>query len=440
MKTIGLLIDQIRPVYFVSAVILINLLTGCQSDIPPMVSLGIDDIYYIPRMKARIFRPAFTGETYRWSMRRADGTDTILSVGKEYTFLAKDTGSYHLSFEIIDRHTPYKHEFTCIVIHEQVEYSPYISKVYEYRPAPGQFVNTMPEYREGDTEEDMRKKAEENLSGTNDVMVTLGAYGGYIVFGFDHTIMNVKGKKDLMILANAFYSDLPFYKERKGGSCEPGIVEVAFDVNQNGIPDDPWYELAGSEYGKPETLKQYEIVYHRPAAHKQPQPDMSQQLSDVTYILWKDNHGQSGYVSKNIYHTQNYYPGWISEEILRFRGTRLKSNATDESGIGTYYVLYSYPWGYVDNHPNEYKNLNAFDIDWAVNDKGDPVYLSGIDFVKVYTAVNQYCGWIGETSTEIIRAQDLHIPTASLPAPLDVEKQEQYRRAIARRNHFSIQK
>ena len=167
---------------------------------------------------------------------------------------------------------------------------------------------------------------------------------------------------------------------------------------------------------------------------------MSRQLSDVTYILWKDNHGRSGYVSKNIYHTQNYYPEWISEETLRFRGTRLKSNATDESGIGTYYVLYSYPWGYVDNHPNEYKNLNAFDIDWAVDDKGHPVYLPGIDFVKVYTAVNQYCGWIGETSTEIIRAQDLHIPTASLPAPLEVEKQEQYRKAIARRTHFTIQK
>ena len=28
--------------------------------------------------------------------------------------------------------------------------SPYISRVYEYRPAPGQFVNTMPEYEPGD--------------------------------------------------------------------------------------------------------------------------------------------------------------------------------------------------------------------------------------------------------------------------------------------------
>ncbi len=405
---------------------------------PPTVSLGIDDVYYMPRMKACTFQPAFTGNSYRWTMRKCDGTDTLLSVEKNYIFLAKDTGTYHLSFEIIDPHTPYKHDFTCIVLHEQVEYSAYIAKVYEYRPAPGQFVNTMPEYSIGDTEEDMRKKAEENLSGTNDVMVTLGAYGGYIVFGFDHTVINVKGEKDLMILANAFYSDLPPYKKRKGGSCEPGIVMVAFDTNQNGIPDDTWYELAGSEYNKPETLKDYEIIYHRPAANKIPEPDMSQQLSDLTYILWKDNRDHSGYVSKNIYHTQNYYPEWIPEATLRFRGTRLKSNAVDESGNGTYYVLYSYPWGYVDNHPNEYHDLNAFDIDWAVDDNGHPVYLQGVDFVKVYTGVNQYCGWIGETSTEIIRAQDLHIPTAALPNPLTIDKQ--YRETLKKQFYSIIKK
>ena len=39
--------------------------------------------------------------------------------------------------------------------------SPYISRVFEYRPAPGQFVNELPYYDEGDTAEDMARKAEE---------------------------------------------------------------------------------------------------------------------------------------------------------------------------------------------------------------------------------------------------------------------------------------
>ena len=73
-------------------------------------------------------------------------------------------------------------------------------------------------------------------------------------------------------------------------------------------------------------------------------------------------------------------------------------------------MLYSYAWGYVDNHPNEEVELNSFDISWAVDADGKHVDLPGADFVRVYTGVNQYCGWLGETSTELCRAQDLHIP------------------------------
>lgn len=390
---------------------------SCSQDKIQMVSLGIDDVYYLPRMKAYKLSPAFTGSEYRWSIRTAEGTDSLLSATREYIFLAKDTGTYRMTFEIRDNDTPYRHDFRFVVMHEDVEYSPYLSHVYEYRPAPGQFVNTMPEYEKGNTAEDMRKKAEENISGTNDVMISLGGYGGYVVFSFDHTVMNVEGEKDFMILGNAFYSDLDEYEKRKGGSCEPGIVLVAFDQNQNGMPDDnEWYELAGSEYYKPETMKGYEITYSRPADNKTPDPDLSQQLSDTTYISWKDNRGETGYVAKNIHHPQSYYPQWLPESELTFHGTKLANNAVDESGVGRYYVLYSFPWGYADNHPNANKELNAFDIGWAVDKDGNKVHLPGVDFIKVCSAINQYCGWIGETSTEIIRAQDLHIETApSLP-------------------------
>ena len=121
-----------------------------------------------------------------------------------------------MTFEIIDKETPYKHDFRFEVMQEEIEYSPYLSKVYDFCPAPGQFVNTMPEYEEGDTKETILKKVEENISGTNDVMISLGGYGGYVIFGFDHTVINVKGKKDFMILGNSFYSDLPEYQEKKG--------------------------------------------------------------------------------------------------------------------------------------------------------------------------------------------------------------------------------
>jgi hypothetical protein len=91
-----------------------------------------------------------------------------------------------------------------------------------------------------------------------------------------------------------------------------------------------------------------------------------------------------------------------------FEGTRLADNYVDESGKGTNYVLYAYPWGYADNHPNQ-DDLSKMNIDWAVNSNGQRVHLPGIHFVKVYTALNQSCGWLGETSTEIQGASDLHM-------------------------------
>lgn len=237
--------------------------------------------------------------------------------------------------------------------------SPYISRVWEYCPAPGQFVNSMPEYEDGDEANDMRMKAEEAIAENNRGMISLGGWGGYVVFGFDHMVINVPNAKDLLVLGNAFE-----------GSAEPGIVMVAYDANGNGKPDDDWYELAGSEYANPQTIHDYSVTYRR---------------------------AQEG----------NKYPNWIEEDSITFVGSRLPDNYADLSGEGTYYVLYAYPFGYADNYPND-SLQSQLDIQWAVKTDGTPANLPGIHFVKVYTALHQQCGWLGETSTEIMGAEDIH--------------------------------
>ena len=145
--------------------------------------------------------------------------------------------------------------------------------------------------------------------------------------------------------------------------------------------------------------------------------DEDNSLDDIYYIGWSDNIGKSGFIAKNIFHNQDYFPKWINSDEITFSGSLLSNNAEDISGNGSYYVLYSFPWGYVDNHPNEYEDLNSFDISWAVNADGVHVELPGVDFIRVYTGVNQYCGWLGETSTELSRAQDLHIALPGIPNP-----------------------
>ena len=260
----------------------------------------------------------------------------------------------------------------------------FISKVFEYRPAPGQFINEMPEYVEGDDAESMRAKAEALLKENK--LISLGGFGGYVVAGFDRPIQNTPGKADFKVYGNAYYTYTG--NDRPGGSCEPGIIYVSRDANRNGIPDDPWYEIAGSEYYKPTTIKNYEITYRCPQPLDADCP-------------WTDNRGNSGFVLRNTFHTQaSYFPLWLQDEELTFRGALLPSNAVFEDAIKLW-VLYAYDWGYADNHPN-HSELTHIDIDWAVDETGNPVYLPEIDFIKICTGVNHSIGGsIGEVSTEV---------------------------------------
>lgn len=384
---------------------LLCLLASCQEEIP-MVSLGIDDAYAIERMKALTLHPEFPGERYEWYLQDKQGADSLVSTERDYTFISAYTGTFKLKLQIIDASNPLEHHVDIVVWEEEVAYSRYIAKVYEYHPAPGQFVNQLPQYQEGDTEDDMRKKAEEYISGTNNRAISLGGYGGYVTFGFDHTVVNVPGEKDFKILGNAFYNDANI---QSGGGAEPGIVMVSFDSNGNGIPDDKWYELAGSEYHKPETRHNYTITYYRPAIDHEPTPIKGTAITDSSYIRWDDNDGNTGYIARNTFHSQEYFPQWLADEQLSFTGTRLADNAVDESGTGSYYVLNAYDWGYADNHPNDAEEKICFDIAWAVDADGNSIHLPGADFIRVYTGVNQQCGWIGEISTEITGAEDLHV-------------------------------
>jgi len=302
--------------------------------------------------------------------------------------------------------------------------SGFTAKIFDYMPAPGQFVNEIPKYNTGDTYETMLAKADQELVGEDANMVTLGSWGGYVVLGFDHTIVNVAGRRDFRIYGNTFGtaanpSNAPF-----GGSSEPGIVMVAFDKNKNGKPDEEeWYEIRGSASFSAEaepwysaavagnndlrTFRNYEMTYHRPVTET-PAGTPQNNVSISDYIHWTDNQGQKGYKAKNVYHTQSYYPAWVKDDKIVFNGIRLANNGIAEDGQGTYYVRYAFRYGYVDNYPNAHDN-SAIDIDWAIDKNGHQVTLPGIDFVKVYSGVNQENGWLGETSTEVGRGEDLHL-------------------------------
>lgn len=272
--------------------------------------------------------------------------------------------------------------------------SSFAYNVLEYIPAPGQFANTATTaYKESFTGEQILKYAGERIK--NRLLLSLGGFGGSITLGFDHTVKNIEDTYDFKVYGNAHYNSGGTNTGNIGGSSEPGIVLVSKDTNGNGLPDDEWYELAGSEYYSDKIIKNYEITYYRP----------NPILADVR---WTDNQGREGYIPRNSVHTENSYYPLQEKDKITLRGTLLPHNAVNEGNDETQnWIQYPFAWGYADNHPNN-SEYSRFKIEWAVDEEGNPVKLDGIDFVKIYCAVNQVCGWTGETSTEVSAVEDLH--------------------------------
>ncbi len=325
---------------------------------------------------------------YTWSV---DGTEVQSGESSEYVFDLTAEGSYTVSVTMRNSYTAASQDLTVTVLPAEGTYfraadassNASISKVYEYTPAPGQFIN------DGVTltsQEEACSYAFERLSQGQ--FVSLGAFGGYLIAGFDHSVENsMDGGFDLQITGNAHSS-----------SSEPGIIWVSQDENGNGLPDDTWYELRGSEYGKPETWQDYAVTYYRPS-------------SNGTSIEWTDNRGSSGSVDYiPAYHSQEtYFPLWITADSYTLRGTRLEDRLVDENGNGSLWIGHPFDWGYADNWSGTDPDIDKFRISDAVRWDGEPADLTYIDFVKIQCGVQAKGGWTGEQSTELTVIRDRHI-------------------------------
>ena len=218
----------------------------------------------------------------------------------------------------------------------------------------------------------MCRKCEKSLVNNARGTVSLGGWGGYITFGFDHAVENLEGR-DIQILGNAFYMS----GSTEYGSSEPGIVLVSRDENGNGLPDDTWYELKGCLHDDPTTVHSFARTYTR--------------ASDTDH---------------NPFHDHPYYPQWIAADEYTLYGAKLAPQSVTVSGQNVQRIL---DYGYVDNKPNSDVEGTSFDISWAIDADGNPVSLPTVDFVRVYNASDEVLVQTGELSTEITGAIDLHI-------------------------------
>ena len=329
------------------------------------------------------------GVTFTWTLDGESGTSEWDK--PHFVFSSEEVGTHTLEVKAttyINEPIEVSHTFTIEVIEagkhrrERTATSTSVfSHVVEYLPAPGQFIGDMKTggfTGEELTAEDATTYAEQRLRQNN--WVSLGAFGGYIVVGFDHSVENISGA-DIAITGNSFV-----------GSSEPGVVWVMQDENGNGLADDTWYELAGSETGKGTTIQEYEVTYYRPTSNGMP-------------VGWTDNKGGSGTIDylASFHNQPSYYPTWITADSYTLRGTRLEARNYDSSGNGAMWVQPAYDWGYADNASERdcADSVNSLDIDNAIDILGKPIKLEYIDFVKIQSAVQSKSGWLGELSTEV---------------------------------------
>ncbi|MDR1231084.1 MAG: hypothetical protein LBK61_06760 [Spirochaetaceae bacterium] len=193
---------------------------------------------------------------------------------------------------------------------------------------------------------------------------------------------------------------------------EPGVVWVQSDDNGNGIPDETWYELQGSDDSnahKASITRRFALTYIRDALSEAP-PNQYGQI--IRTIYWADQRGRVGILPG----------GWPSalgqteKGIAAVDGTWITYTGTllrDSKGIGLNSGGSSSGPGYVD----AYNGDDIFRPGSAVNADGTSAGLTRFRFIKVQCAYFDYGTSVGEFSTEIVSGTGLTDQSGGFPLP-----------------------
>ncbi len=296
-----------------------------------------------------------------------------------------------------------------ITFHQPKEDTTAGTGVYAFLPAPGQFTNENMSSGGWGTIYNAASAFKNMLNNTATTGVSLGYFGGYVVFdmGVDGSGQgNVKnaanhpGGYDFKVVGNAF-----------SGNSEPGGIQVS----KNGTD---WYDIAGSFHYDDATKWNYSVTYVDPvnngstgntAADRQPIP----------YYI-NGNTSNTDVVAINTYHAHNWYPlaanyitgldkatgtgrlpfaeykygqnvlGYTNTRTLTLSGVLLGGITSNSTATGAF--------GYADVTAGG----DSIDLDWAVDrTTGLPVNLDWVRYIRVYNGVAKDLPPFGEISTEV---------------------------------------
>lgn len=306
-----------------------------------------------------------------------------------------------------------------------------------YLPGYGQFANEGIDsggWGDGYTSGTAGRK---NMVGAvSSTGLSLGSFGGYAVFKFDRPVKNSNRNKygiDFIVYGNAFV-----------GNSEPGGIQVSQDGST-------WYNIAGSRHYMEDTVWDSTATYTNPSPDDNDLPSPPSSPNNVTGSAWTADHpynlqnvvkpwqtspvNETVNVVYNPWHSHSWFPLDANYFTIRkanelplanyaaynFANYDAVNSQLTLKGVKTAFPSTSgndYTFGYCDVHPNgnnygvavnpytavaNTQGGDGIDISWAVNSSGEPVYLSDIQYVRVYTGVATMnpTAVFGEVSTEV---------------------------------------
>jgi len=292
--------------------------------------------------------------------------------------------------------------------------SPFATRVIEYRPAPGQFVqdNALNDPRAALGPPTGNGTAD----GDNSKAVTLGGFGGSLTLGFDHTILddpkNPHGL-DCIVFGNAFW--VGNNPNRRWG--EPATIEISLDSNHNSIADDPWYLIPGSHIPDSQTQQQTQ-TWDDDVNDPTFPPEFSWWVPPGQTGIWQTlgwrlpvDPFESSIVLDNPngpFATEEGIWGYADCSPVLLLGDMNSDNIIDDPNIAPedFYTIPDDP--FLVGIDAGSGGGDAFDIRWAVDPgTGLPVALPGFDFIRFTNATNVIFGPLGERSAEIAGVTDV---------------------------------
>ena len=283
--------------------------------------------------------------------------------------------------------------------------SPFATRVLDYSPAPGQFVQN-PQFNDPTRALGPPGIAGGLSAGDNSKCVTLGGFGGSITLGFDHSIRanpHNPRRCDFIVYGNGFL--VGGDPMRRNAEC--GVIEVSRDDNHNGLADDAWYLIPGSHLAPPivRTTAAWNALTLNPTWVP---PGRSGAWNTSGYMLPTGAFSASPILVNTLGTGAEQVWGYADLAPTLLLGDTNADNTIADPGAdaANFYTRPDDPLA-VGISPGS-GGGSAIAIRWAVDPAtGAPANLDRIDFVRITTGINAVHPILGEISTEISALADV---------------------------------